>query len=346
MTSQREHKPNIVGWEITSQCNLTCPHCYSAAMRRPHNEMDTAECKSVIDALARIGVGTIGWTGGEPLMRKDLEELIAYAGENGLRCNITTNGVLLDRQRAESLLAAGNRTIQISLDGSTPELNRLMRRATDEEYYKIIDAIRICRNLNMRVYLATVVGQENLDDAWEMMNLAQREDVHSIRFCGFTPAGRGKRNDVKERLEFNRRMEELLEFVEKAQTEGPVIPSFDTAFGPIPFEYTFHKCVAGVETFYLKANGDIYPCTALAHRRFKVGNLRERPLEEIWHSDEMRAMSTYPREEVEGECRECDNFENCHGGCRGTTFAHTGDVNASFPVCLYRVAQRACVEDR
>ncbi|UCD17589.1 MAG: radical SAM protein [Candidatus Zixiibacteriota bacterium] len=341
MMHQEERKPYVVGWEITDQCNLTCPHCYSAAARRPHDEMTTDECKKIIDDMAVIGVSIIGWTGGEPLLRDDLEELIEYARSVGIRANITTNAVLLDLKRATSLLQAGNRAVQISLDGSTPEINRRMRRATEEEFYRIIEAIRICKKLNTRVYLASLVGQENLDDGPEMIKLASRENVNSIRFCGYTPIGRGKRNDIQNRLCFSERLNDLLHFVEAAQANGSIITAFDTGFGPVPPEYSFHKCIAGVETFYLKANGDVYPCTALLHRRFRVGNLRERPLKKIWDSREMYAMSVFPRDEIHGPCAACDNFANCRGACRGAAFAHTGDLRASFPVCLYRVALKA-----
>jgi radical SAM protein with 4Fe4S-binding SPASM domain len=305
--------------------------------------MTTEECSKTIDSMAAIGVRMIGWTGGEPLLREDLGELIAYARHMGIKSNVTTNAVLLDLEWATNLMEAGNRAIQISLDGSTPEKNSRIRGASEEDFHRIIEAIRICRDQNTRVYLATLLGQENLDDGVEMIKLAKREGADSIRFCGYTPIGRGKRDDVRERLCFSDRLPDLLRFVEEAQDDGSILTEFDTGFGPVPPEYRFHRCVAGVETFYLKGNGDIYPCTALLDRRFCVGNLRDRPLEEIWHSREMRAMSDFPRGDIHGPCSTCDNFDNCLGACRGATVAHTGDLNASFPTCLYRIAQEATV---
>jgi radical SAM protein with 4Fe4S-binding SPASM domain len=303
----------------------------------------TDECKRIIDSMARIEVGVIGWTGGEPLLREDLEELVDYARQRGIKSSITTNAVLLDLKRAKSLVEAGNRAIQISLDGSTPEKNGRMRLATEEEFYRIIEAIRICKDLNCRVLLATLLGRENLDDGLEMIKLARREGVDSIRFCGYTPIGRGRRNDIRKRLCFSENPEDLLHFAEKAQADSSIITEFDSGFGPVPPEYKFHQCRAGVETFYLKGNGDVYPCTALLHQQFRVGNVRERPLEELWNSPEMRAIADFPRDEIEGACRTCDNFADCRGACRGATFAHTGDLKASFPVCLYKVARKTTV---
>ncbi len=339
MTNQQDRRPHIVGWEITSYCNLKCPHCYSAASRRPRGELTTEECRRVIDSMAEIGVAMIGWTGGEPLLREDLEELTEYAGSKGIRSNITTNAVLLDRRRATRLAEVGMRAVQISLDGPTPELNRRMRGTSDDEFHRVIDAIRLCKSLNLRVHLATLLGRETLQSADDMIELGKREGVDAIRFCGFAPIGRGKRKDVKKRLEFTQDLHDLLRFIQKAQNDSSIVMTFDVSFGPVPPEYEFHKCIAGVETFYLKGNGDVYPCTALLDREFRVGNLCERPLHEIWNAPEMAAVSGFPTEEIRGSCRDCDNFSNCHGGCRGAALTQTGDIHGSTPLCLYREAK-------
>lgn len=331
-------KPEIIGWEITNQCNLTCKHCFTAAARRAYGEMTTSECRAVIDSMASIGVETIGWTGGEPLLREDLDDLIAYASQKKIRSTITTNAVLLDYNRAKSLKEAGNRAIQISIDGSTAERNRRMRGATDEQFEKILDAIRICRELKIRITLATVLGRENLDDAPNMLELAKREGVDLIRFCCYAPVGRGKRKDVRDRFEFDGSLKALYRFVQQAQAQDDVMVDWDVGFGPLPPDYTFHQCIAGKETFYLKATGDIYPCTSLTYSQFLVGNVRRTLLEELWQSAKMREASSLQTDGLEGYCRTCDNLAACRGGCRGVVLAHTGDVAASYPNCLFRIA--------
>jgi AdoMet-dependent heme synthase len=328
--------PEIIGWEITSQCNLSCAHCFTAASRRPHDELTTDECRRIVDSLANLGVMMIGWTGGEPLLRDDLEDITEYAWNKGLRSNVTTNGVLLNLERAQRLIGAGCHTIQISLDGSNPERNNRIRGTSDEEFAQIVQAIRISKRLGARVVMATLLGMENLDDAREMIELGKREEVDTIRFCGFTPTGRGKHGAVIERLLFSEVPVELLDFVHEAQNDHTINISFDVGFGPVPPDFGFHECIAGVETFYLKANGDVYPCTALSHKQFLVGNVRTRPLEEIWGSPEMHMMADFPRDQIQEPCRTCDNFVGCHGACRGSALAHTSDVRAAFPLCLYR----------
>ena len=93
-----------------------------------------------------------------------------------------------------------------------------------------------------------------------------------------------------------------------------------------------------MSTFYLKANGDLYPCTALLHKSFRVGNVKEQPLKRLWNDPAMSAMANYPRSHLTGDCNGCDNFDRCRGACRGASFAHSGDLDASFPVCLYQAS--------
>ncbi|MEW5797313.1 MAG: radical SAM protein [Candidatus Zixiibacteriota bacterium] len=337
MSDTNKRVPDIVGWEITRQCNLRCAHCFTAATRRPVGELTDDECRAIIDAMAEVGVKMIGWTGGEPLLRKDLEELTEYAWSRNVRSNITTNGVLLNEERAERLIAAGCHTVQISLDGSTPEMNRRIRGATNSDYHRIVDAIRICKRLGARVVMASLVGRENLDDARRMIAFGKHEGVDTIRFCGFTPIGRGKQKQVKRRLQFSDELCDLLAFVKEAQEDDDILVTFDVGFGPVPPDYGFHKCIAGIETFYLKASGDVYPCTALAFPQFLVGNVREQPLQDLWQSPRMLAMAEFLRDQIDGFCSTCDNFANCRGACRGSTLAHTGNLHASFPMCLYPV---------
>ncbi len=341
MTEPVTRKPRLAGWEITRQCNLTCPHCFSAASKRPHNELTTAEGRDLIEVMARIGVETIGWTGGEPLLRHDLEELTACAVAKGIRCSITTNGILLCKDRAKSIKDSGCYAIQISLDGSTPERNHQIRRASHEDFHKIIAGIHFCQELEMPVYLAVLIGQENLDDAYEMVKLAKREGVKEVRFCGYTPAGRGKWDSVKERLSFTTRLGDLAEFIEIVQMDDSISYYFDPGFGPIPPTYHFHNCVAGVETFYLKSSGDVYPCTSLLYKQFLIGNVRQRSLEDIWNDPAMPAMSLAQQGIFDGPCRTCDNLDRCHGACRGAVYAHTGDINGSYPVCMYQLVKNA-----
>jgi len=336
--NKRKEKPELAAWEITRNCNLSCPHCYTAATRRLEDELTTQECLKLIDSMKNLEVKVIGWTGGEPLLREDLEEIIFYAkSKANIGSGITTNGILFTEKRGLSLKEAGVSFIQISFDGSTPQRNARIRKATEEDFYKVIEAIKVCKKLGMKLNLAMLLGKENLDDGPDFLRLAQTEGVSYVRFCGFIPWGRGKNPEIKKRLSFDEGTLPALKFFIKSFIDSnypKVLP--DPGFGPLPPDYSFHPCVSGVKTFYLTSTGDVYPCTSLLGKDFLVGNVRENSLENIWENNKMTFISEFPYEKVEGYCKECECFPQCRGGCRGITFAHTGDLFASFPLCLKR----------
>jgi AdoMet-dependent heme synthase len=334
----RIEKPIIMGWGITSLCNLTCPHCYSAATKKARNELDTGESLEIIKAAKELGIRKIAWTGGEPLLREDLETLISYAAKKEMTSAITTNGVLLDKKRAKSLKKVGVKVIQISIDGSTAEQNNKIRRATPEEFYKALDAVRICKELGFNVGMAMLIGEENLDDAPEYIKLAEKMKADCVRFCGFVPFGRGKSQDY--RLGFSKRRVDLKKIVLKyCGWEKPII-AFDPAFGPLPPYYYFHECEAGKTMFYLSCDGNVYPCTSFLGKENVVGNVRKRSLLDIWNDPKMTQISDLTPATIKGLCRTCKHLRTCHGACRGIAKAHTGDLNASFPLCLYRIDAR------
>lgn len=334
----RVEKPIRMGWEITRLCNLKCPHCYSAATRKAHNELDTDESLGIIDAAEDLGIRMIAWTGGEPLLRQDLEELISYAAKKGIISAITTNGVLLDRKRAKSLKKAGVIAFQVSIDGSTPERNYKMRLATEEEFRKALKSVQICKELGLNTAMAMLIGQENLDDAPEYIRLAMAVQVDCVRFCGFVPFGRGKGQNY--RLGFSERKADLKKFVLKyCGSENPII-AFDPAFGPLPPYYYFHECEAGKTMFYLSCDGNVFPCTSLLGKENIVGNVRTRSLKDIWNDPRMTAVADFRTRTIKGYCRTCKHLRTCHGACRGVTKAHTGNLDDSFPLCLYRVDAR------
>jgi len=178
-----ERKPEFVGWEITKRCNLRCPHCYSSSTASFGHQLSSSECLEVIDSLINLGTRIISWTGGEPLLREDLEALVSYAkNKGGIVSGFTTNALLLNQNRAKALKEAGIEHLQISLDGSTPERNSRMRHTTEDDFWKIIDAVRICKRLDIKMDLAMLLGEENFYDAADFLNLAQDEGVDSVRF--------------------------------------------------------------------------------------------------------------------------------------------------------------------
>lgn len=327
----------LVGWEITRRCNLSCPHCYTAAAttNQAVPEFSTDECYKIIDDIARLGAEMIGFTGGEPLLRNDLENLIAYAKSLGIRSTLTTNGLLLNENRARSLKEAGLEAIQVSIDGSNPYRNAKIRKCLESDFEVIVNNIRSCQKLKIPVNLAMLLCSETLDDAAPYLDFADELGIKIVRFCGFVPVGRGKKCDISERFLFtNSDLDELREFIDYATDRETPKVLFDPAFGSIPPYHCFHTCIAGTVQFYLDTLGNVYPCTSMLNSQFLVGNIHDRSLEDIYKDDRMRPTHNFSESSLKGSCAACEHLSDCHGACRGITLAHTGDVHASFPYCL------------
>jgi len=328
-------KPALVGWGITELCNLACPHCGSSATKCSSEELSTTEALWVIDSLGELGTERIGWTGGEPLVRKDLEELVSYARNRyGILSGVTTNGIPLTERRGRTLKEAGVVSIQVSLDGSTAERNQAIRLASQREFERVINAIKVSCDLGFSTHMAMLISAATIDDAHDMLELAKRFGVKSLRFCGFVPAGYGGNPEINRRHDLSGRLDEVRALVEELQSVEEPMVLFDPAFGPLPPDYRFHDCIAGMQMLYIKATGDVHPCTSLLHPDFKIGNLRERTLKEIWNDPMMARMAEIPRTNLSGACRDCEHLDRCHGACRGIAHAATGDLNAPFPNCL------------
>jgi radical SAM protein with 4Fe4S-binding SPASM domain len=325
----------MVGWGLTDRCNLWCAHCYSSAAHKAGDELPTREILSTIDALAALGTERIGWTGGEPLLRTDLEVLVRHAlAGHGIPSGITTNGVLLDERRANSLREAGMGFVQISLDGSTADRNHAIRGASPSAFERVVGAVAICQTLGFDVHLAMLLSAATLDDAPAMLEMARSMRVKSLRFCGFVPWGYAQDPKIRARHDLTGHQDEVRELVQElSRCEDPMV-LFDPAFGPLPPDYEYHECLAGLDMLYVTARGDVTPCTALVDPAFRVGNLRERSMREIWDDPEMTRVACHRPDSIEGRCADCTQRAVCHGGCRGIAYAATGSLNAEMPGCL------------
>lgn len=328
---------NMVGWEITQRCNLTCKHCYTSAAAAGQKvpEMPASECCRIIEEFARLGVKVIGWTGGEPLLRNDLEYLIAYAKASGISSGLTTNGLLLNESRALKLKESGLDFIQVSLDGSTPARNSRIRNCKESDFDLVLNGIRNSLKMGIPTNMAMLLCAETLEDAPKYIELAKQLGVGIVRFCGFVPTGRGKETEITSRFLFSgTHLSRLRNFIETALQEKDISIIFDPAFGSLPPYHYFHSCNAGVDQLYLDTQGNIYPCTSMIDQQFLAGNIRAQSIEEIYNGERMRPMCNFSEASLKGRCASCSHLANCHGGCRGIVLAHTGNINSSFPYCL------------
>jgi pyrroloquinoline quinone biosynthesis protein E len=184
--------------EVTARCNLDCLHCYNVWKGRapyPSGELEPAEAAALLARVVRESrAGNVGFTGGEPLLRDDLEDLVAAARREGASATLITNGTLLDAARARSLLDAGVSLFEIAVNSPRRELHDALARRP--AFDRAVDAISFVRAAGGRVVLAVVVSRRNVAEIEELMTLAAGMGVDAVMLNRFNPGGEGMRHLV------------------------------------------------------------------------------------------------------------------------------------------------------
>ncbi len=340
--------PFQVVWDITYACNLRCRHCYATAGKALDDELTTDEALDVIDKLDRLGVTIIAFSGGEPLVRKDIFELAEYAVEKGIYVAIATNGTLITESVARRMRESGVGYVQISLDGRRETHDGF--RGIDGCYDRAVEGIRNAVKAGLFVNVSMTVTKYNYQDVEHVIRLCEKLGVDWFMHYNFIPTGRGR--EIAEADITPEQREELLRYLYRKnysskisllstapqfarvalQCEGSIIP---THFYNVEAENRLRElaefiggCGAGRFYFAIRANGDIQPCVFFP---LKVGNVREDDLEELWlHNHVFEDLRD--KDIIEG-CGSC-NYRYVCGGCRARAYNYFGDYLKPDPGCV------------
>jgi len=189
--SAKDRRP-IVVWNLTRTCNLKCVHCYtdSAAQKYP-NELSTDQCKAVLQDLAEFKVPAVLFSGGEPLVRKDLFELAEYARGLGLHVVLSTNGTLIDQAAARKFVELKFAYIGISLDSATPAIHDKFRGA-EGAFRRAMEGFKHCTEAGQKVGLRLTLTRHTAQDLDKIFDLIEANGIDRACFYHLCPAGRGK----------------------------------------------------------------------------------------------------------------------------------------------------------
>ena len=347
-------KRPVVVWNITRRCNLKCLHCYAHARNIPFdNELTTMEGKKLIDDLAGFGVPVLLISGGEPLARKDLPELAAYAVEKGMRAVISTNGTLITPQMADTLKKIGLSYVGISLDGMEEINDRF--RGVKGAFRSALKGIENCKKAGIKVGLRFTINKINVGEIPDLFKLIEENDIPRICFYHLVYAGRGSKL-VEEDLsheESRRAVDLIMDFTKKLHDQGKpkeVLTVDNHADGPyIYLRLKKENPERAKEVLeLLKMNegnnsgrgigciswdGEVHADQFWRHYSF--GNVKDRPFSEIWTdtSDPLMNKLKEKKKYAKGKCATCRWLDICAGNFRVRSEAVTGDVWAPDPAC-------------
>jgi pyrroloquinoline quinone biosynthesis protein E len=318
--------------ELTYRCPLKCPYCSNPLeLARFRRELETDLWRRVLTEAAALGVVQVHFTGGEPLLRRDLAELVCHARQLDLYCNLSTGATLADEAALERLKQAGLDALQISLLDSRPDGNDALAGAVS--FDKKLRAIEIALRLDFPVTLNVVLHRHNLDSIDEIIDLACRSNVARlelahVQYDGWAFHNRAALLPTREQVE---RAKRAVEWARHRFVAGPeivhVLPDY---FQPYP-----KACLHGWGRVFLTVapDGAVLPCqTARDIPGLAFPNVRDAPLDEIWFHDaafqRFRGTGWMPE-----PCSSCERREIDFGGCRCQAFLLAGDAALTDPVC-------------
>ncbi|MFP8891715.1 TIGR04347 family pseudo-SAM/SPASM protein [Natrialbaceae archaeon A-CW2] len=354
ITSEKQRRPVVV-WNATRRCNLACSHCYAAAETEPApGEFTTTEARRFLEQLAHYDVPVVLFSGGEPLARGDVIELVEYAADLGLRPVLSTNGTLLTRERALALKDAGLQYAGVSVDG-LPERNDAFR-GKEGAFDAAVRGIEACLDVGLKTGLRYTITEANAPDLEGVIDLLA--DVGVDRFCFYhlDYGGRGAditdidlspqaKRDAVERLcdltlEYHDRGEEIETLlVGNYADAGFLVEYARDRFGPEKADAVYRHLQknGGDPTGERIADVDYEGNVHLTQfwQGYSLGNVRDRPFGEIWDDETNPLLRALRNREshLTGKCADCQYLSICRGGSRLRALATEGELFAPDPQC-------------
>jgi radical SAM protein len=366
-----DETPFLAIWEVTQSCDLACKHCRAAAQPIAHpDELTNAEGKALIDQIAEMHVPIFVFTGGDPLKRKDVFELIRYASDKGVQVAVTPSATpLLTREAMFKLKEAGLVRLGISLDGSTAEIHDAFR-GLPGAWARTIQAIEWAKEAGIPVQVHSTISRHNVHDLDNLCALFEKLAIVMWNVFFLVPVGRGQLGDLLSGEEFENVFGKIYELSHRVNFQIKTTEAMHyrryllqnnleerrlghgsghgsgQAHG-VQTNYEAGTPTSDAQTrtvgwatrrvndgkgfLFVSHVGNVYPSGFLP---IHAGNIRETPLQDIYRNAPI-FKSLRDTSKLEGKCGACEYKEIC-GGSRARAYAVTGDPLAQEPCCIYQ----------
>ena len=358
--------PRLVFWETTAACNLVCSHCRrtDVADQVTPDELSTEEAKAMIDELSGWGRTILVFSGGEPLMRPDIFELMRYANQRGVIVALATNGTLIDRDLAKRIHDSGVDRVSISFDGADEATHDAFRRLPGS-FRSAMAGAEALRAEDVSLQINVTVAKHNADQMDGMVNLAKGLGAAALHLFLLVPVGCGMEIAEEQTLHADA-YEDTLNWLYDTERREPGLQLRATC-APHYFRVVRQRqpgegargqaagapaghpgsaghggergalhsatrgCLAGTGVCFVSHTGKVYGC---GYMPVEAGDIRENALADIWQTSaffgELRDLDT-----LKGKCGVCGYGKVC-GGCRARAYGSTGDYLAEEPFCAYQ----------
>ncbi|HJM60176.1 MAG TPA: pyrroloquinoline quinone biosynthesis protein PqqE [Alphaproteobacteria bacterium] len=326
--------PYAVLMELSHRCPLQCPYCTNPIdLERASGELTTEEWKRVMDEAVDMGVLHVHFSGGEPTVRKDLEELIEHAAKLGLYSNLITSGVLLNEARVQCFAEFGLDHVQISFQDTTSEVGDWVA-GYDGAHEKKQQVARWVRDVGMPLTVNAVMHRHNLHHLEEMIQMAVDLDAERIEVAQVQYYAWAFRNRIAF-LPTREQLDKAVEIVEEARKRLKGVLAFDFVV-PDYYAQRPKSCMGGWgrQFINISPSGKVLPCHAAeVLPDLEFDSVHQKPLGWIWENSEafehFRGTTWMPE-----PCQSCDRKEIDWGGCRCQAYMLTGNAAATDPTCV------------
>ena len=369
-----DETPFLAIWEVTQSCDLACKHCRAAAQPIAHpDQLSTAEGKALIDQIAEMRIPIFIFTGGDPLKRPDLYELIRYCGQKDVKVAVTPSATpLLTREAIFKMKEAGVVRLGISLDGSTPEIHDKFR-GLDGAWARTIQAIEWAGEAGMPIQVHSTISRHNAHDLDGLCHLFERLNIVMWNVFFLVPVGRGQLGDLLSGEEFEEVFGKIYELSHRVNFQIKTTEAMHYRRYLLEHNLEERKLGHGSRTTDHESRASSHepqtyePGAPTADARVRnhswatrrvndgkgfmfishtgnvypsgflpihAGNIRETPLADIYRNAPIfKALRDTGR--LEGKCGACEYKEIC-GGSRARSYAVTGDPLAQEPCCIFQ----------
>ena len=331
--------------EVTLRCNAKCEHCGSSCgYSIPKDEISAEDLKkALLEIHNHYGKGNVFLTvtGGEPLMRKDLFDIMKYAVDLGFHWGMTTNGMLINEKVIEQYRQTNMESISISLDGL--EKTHESFRKVPGSYKKIMKAIDLLKGLETlkSLQITTVANKKNLNELEDIYQMLLDKGIKEWRVMCVDPIGRADKND--EILLDKEGMLYMLNFIKEKRREGKMIVDYDCShYLGYKYENILRPhgflCGAGLFIASILSNGDICVCPNVRRKELVQGNIKTDSFVDVWENrfQQFRKKRITTNE----KCKKCKSKKYC----RGDSF-HTWDYDEKVPnMCMKELLEEEFVE--
>lgn len=324
----------IISWNVTKECNLHCEHCYrsSGPEAKQKDELNTREGKKLLSEIAKAGFRIIIFSGGEPLLRDDIFELVTHAREQNLRPVFGSNGTLITPEIAHHLKEVNTAAVGISLDSIEQEKHDRFR-GVQGSWEKAVRGIKNCREAGIPVQINSTIMNYNYQEIDKIIDLAVKLGVRSYSPFFLVPTGRGQ--EIEKDSVTPDRYHQLIEYIMHKRTEVDLeikptcAPQFLVVAEQMGLNLRYTRgCLAGISYCCILPDGRVDVCPYLS---LQAGHVREKPFDEIWDNSEV--FAELRSENYSGNCGRCDHTDIC-GGCRARAFYYQeGDFMAGDSWC-------------